>query len=224
MKFASLFVGLAVACAIAAGCTSSSSKEYKPAVKTSTSLEEAAQTVDKTNAQLDEVMLRLDTLAKHPGDMSKAFKDYSAAVSNLESTSQDVNAKVIAMQNQRDAYFAQWDKDVATIQNEAVRDRSEQRKAELQAQFKKVQADYQQLQKTLSPLMSDLRDIRTAVSINMTAGGIAAIQGTAKQAHGEADSVRQALTALSADFKKLGVAVATTMPSAAPAAKAPAAP
>lgn len=216
MKSLSLSAVLAVVCALLVGCTSSN--EYKPAVKTSSSLQQAAQTVDKTSDQVDASLRSLNAIMMRPGDMSTAFKTYNNSVSDLESTSDDVSKKVAAMREQRDAYFAQWDKDLATIKNEDVRTRSEQRKAEIQAEFKKVQTDYTQLQRSLRPFMGDLKDIRTSLSFNMTNAGITGIQGLAKKANDDAVPVRQSLNALSADFKELGVAVATTMPSTMPAA------
>ena len=109
------------------------------------------------------------------------------------------------MRERKTQFFDQWDRDLATIHNENIRARSVQRKTEVMARFNKVEASYGQVQTAFGPFMSDLRDIRTALTTDLTPAGVAAIQEPAKKANQDAQPVRQALTQLAAEFRELGV-------------------
>jgi hypothetical protein len=60
--------------------------------------------------------------------------------------------------------------------------------------------------------MSDIKDIRTALSTDLTAGGLASVKGLASQANDAAKPLRESLIRLSAEFRKLGVSISTTTP------------
>ena len=149
MKAISLFAALAIICVLAIGCESSKDKGYKPAAKAQTSLQDAAQRIDKANSQVDRTLASLNTVMQVPGDLPKAYKDYSSALADLDAMQRDIAGKAYTMREKREAYFSQWEMDVATVKNEDVRTRSEARKAELKTQFDKVRADYQTAQKIL---------------------------------------------------------------------------
>jgi hypothetical protein len=197
-----------VAGALISGCAS---KSYEKASTTSSSLERAAQSIDKGIAQIDTVLLTLTNLVTNPGaNLESHYKQFVASVDALESVSKDVAAKARDMQASGAEYFQRWDEDLAKIQNEDIRSRSTERRKAVSARFDSVKTNYQQASNAFTPFMSNLKDIRTALGADLTAGGIDAIQDVVKKAYADAVPLREALQKLSTDFRELGVSLATS--------------
>lgn len=198
-------VGFSVGCATTA---------HKKAGNTSTSLQEAAHGVDRSNAQLDVVLTALSDLVNSPhANLTSQFNAFSNAVTKLEADAKSVNDQAAAMQEQGAAYFQQWDTELATIQNENIRTRSLDRKNTVSARFDKVRASYTQARADFAPFLSDLRDIRTALTADLTSGGLASVKGASDKAGRNVYPLRASLTGLASDFKTLGVSLSASTPA-----------
>ena len=114
------------------------------------------------------------------------------------------------MKSQGVAYFAKWDQEVATIQNEDIRKRSLTRKNEVAAQFARISQNYDVTQTAFQPFMSDLRDVQKFLGTDLTAGGLAAIKDVSAKANKDAVSLKASLGKLSDEFKALGLSMSPT--------------
>lgn len=207
-----LSASLAAAVLLMTGCASTTG--YDKAADTSSSLEKTAQKIHQGNGQIDAVLFALSSLVNSPAaDIKPQFDKFDSAVEKLDSLSNDVNEQAAAMQVQGADYFRNWDVELAKIQNEDIRERSSDRKAAVAARFDKVRVSYVQTKAAFIPFMSDLKDIRTALATDLTAGGIAAIKSTANKADRNVTPLRESLTDLEADFKALGIALSSSTPA-----------
>lgn len=196
---------LATSLLLLAGCASSG---YQKAAKTSTSLQDTARDIDHALVPLDQVVATLADLVNNPQpDITPQFKKYSAAVTRLESLSDDVRDHAASMRTQGNAYFKNWDLELAKIQNEDIHSRSLDRKNAVAAQFERVRISYAKTSTEFAPFMSDLIDIRTALATDLTAGGIASVKGLSGKANEKVLPLRESLIGLSSDFKSLGLAM-----------------
>jgi hypothetical protein len=120
---------LAAAAGLVAGCASTGSDK---AASTASSLNKASTTIAKGNTQIDQVLADLIDLVNNPKpDMRDQYKEFCSSVDKLGATSKDVSEQAAEMKTWGAAYFAQWDKDSASLQNEGLRNRSEARKQEV---------------------------------------------------------------------------------------------
>ena len=207
-----LSASLAVAVLLMAGCASTTG--YDKAADTSTSLEKTAQNIHKGNGQIDAVLFSLTSLVNSPeANIKPQYEKFNSAVSKLESLSNDVNEQAAAMQTQGADYFRNWDIELAKIKNEDIRTRSSDRKNAVAASFDKVRVSYVKTKAAFVPFMSDLKDIRTALATDLTAGGIASIKSVANKANNNVNPLRESLTDLEADFKSLGIALSSETPA-----------
>jgi hypothetical protein len=211
MKTLMSFVAIAACGVLITGCISPG---YEKAGTTSTSLRDAAQGIDNALGPLDTVVAALSDLVTNPGpDITPQFQKFSAAVSNLESLANEVTSREAAMRQQGAAYFQKWDEELAKIQNDDIQTRSLDRKNEVAARFAKVRVSYAQTTANFAPFMSDLKDIRTALATDLTAGGLASVKGLASKANDKVLPLRESLISLSTDFKNLGVSLSTATPA-----------
>lgn len=185
----------------------------KRAGNTSTSLQEAALSVARSNAQLETVLLSLSDLVNNPGaDLRTQYNTYNADVNRLDALASEVSASATAMKERGAAYFEQWDADLATIQNENIRTRSVDRKELVTARFEGVKASYAQTRSDFAPFVSNLKDIRTVLGTDLTAGGLASVRSLVSKADRDVIPLRTSLSRLESDFRALGVSMSASTP------------
>lgn len=197
--------------AVLAGCASAN---YKKGDSAASSLTSAANAITVGQAKIETALTNLNDLVNNPqGDLVAGFNKFNAAVKSLQATSQDVSRRVTEMRKTGNDYFQQWDQQLATIQNEDIKNRSAARKDEMEKKFADVKRSYTEVHLAFEPFLRDLKDIQTALGTDLTSGGVAAIRGVVDKANRDGEVVRSAAQQLSAHFKDLGVAMSAT-PSA----------
>jgi hypothetical protein len=211
MKTYISIVSLATCGVLLAGCVGSG---YKKAGTTSTSLRDEAQSIDNALVPLGTVVSTLSDLVTNPApDITLQFKKFSAAVDDLDSLANEVTVREAAMREQGAAYFQKWDEELAKIQNDDIQSRSLERKNAVAARFEQVKLSYTQAKTNFVPFMSDVKDIRRALSTDLTAGGIDSVKSLAAKANDKVPALRQSLVSLSTEFKNLGVSLSPATPS-----------
>jgi uncharacterized phage infection (PIP) family protein YhgE len=212
MKTLITFLVITAGALVISGCAST--KGYEKADNASTSLQSAAQGIDNTLAPLDSVVATLtDLLANPAADITPQFQKFSAAVNKLQTRANEVSSRTAAMQAEGSAYFQQWDIELAKILNDDIQTRSQERKDVVAARFERVRASYVQTGVDFTPFMSDLKDIRTALATDLTAGGLASVRGLANKVVDKAAPLRSSLVRLSTEFKDLGVSISSGTPT-----------
>lgn len=184
------------------GCASAS---YKKANSASSSLQKAAMEINTQNHAIDSTMAALDDLVNKPAaDLRPQFARFNASLNWLiDSSKRAENAAEEANKKSED-YFQSWDKNLASINYEAVRDQSVSRKTEVSNELNSVDQRYRENQAVVEPLISYLRDIRTSLSVDLTAGGVASVRSLAQNAQQNARKVQTALGQLSDDLTASG--------------------
>ena len=207
----------AVACYIAAlgaawwvgtGCAS---KGYEKGAATSEAIQVAATRLNEITVQLNKTISSMTSLVLTPGaDLRAQYEKFSADVDTLQSLAADVRDKAKAMQDRGKAYFAAWDQQVAGIRNEDLRSRGVARKTQVSEQFQAINESYQKAKDLFRPLMSDLKDVQTYLSTDLTSGGLRTVRKEAARANAEAVPLREAIATLVSQFKALGVTMSTS--------------
>jgi hypothetical protein len=192
------------------GC-SSGGKNYEGGMKTASNLQSAADRVQKAQTQVDQTLALADTLVNQPqSDPRKQFAQYRKSLAELESTIEEVRDKAADMRKRGDSYFAQWEKDIAKMNNEDIKKVTAERRAQRMAQFQKVQQSYQEVADAAKPFMADLRDIDRALSAELTAGNLEAMKPFVAKAKNNKVAMRNASDALIQQFRELGVQMSPT--------------
>ena len=186
-------------CALAllyfSGCASTN---YKRADAASASLRKASRQIDAENRAIDATLVALDNLVNKPApDLVPQFKTYSACLDRLVAASKRAQAAADVAHQKSAEYFQNWDKETAAIKFEAVRDQSVSRKTQVSDEFNTVNQRYRENQAVITPLISYLQDIRTAVGTDLTAGGVQSVKSLAENAEQNARKVQAALARLS---------------------------
>ena len=199
---------LIVASGFIAGCASHA---YETAADTANTLKKSSDLVTRANSLIDASMAKLNDLVSNPNpDLRDQFKAFSSSVTVLGATADDVDSKAEQMKSQGGAYFARWDQEMATIQNEDIRNRSETRKSEVEKKFSRISQSYLETKLAFQPFISDLRDVQKFLGADLTVGGLASIKEVAAKATQDASALKEPLSKLSDEFKDLGLSLSPT--------------
>jgi hypothetical protein len=191
-----LVLCLAVICF--AGCAST---PYQKGDTAAISLQDAASDVQGESRSLEITMGTLDDLVNKPeADLKPQFKRFSKSLDAL-AASASRNERSEARVAQKSAiYFDAWNKQLATMNYEVVRSRSEARKAEVTNSLDSVTKRYHESQQAMGPLMNYLYDVRRALDADLTQSGIESIKPIVAKARENADKVQLALGRLTSEL------------------------
>lgn len=203
--------------ALVSACSATGSDKGAATGKT---VEQAAGEVGLGIGHLDATLAALEVLVEKPApDLAPQFKTFTKSLAQLESSAEDVAALAAKIDSKSQDYFAQWDQQLAAVQNEDIRARSSERREAISASFKKIQNEYGEVREEFKPLLSDLRDVRTVLAADLTLDGLKSIEDTAEDVMKESRSVKESLQELEKRFRDLGVKLSRSGPPSEPAPK-----
>ena len=197
------------------GCGTTSG--YKQADKTGAGIAEFRDEIVVGKKAIDTTMMALSEIAATANtDPRKAYEKYSKEVANLESTAAKIRKRSQSMQAQGQAYFKQWEREMAQVNNPEVRKLAEQRKAKLQETFESIRKYAEPLKAQFDPWMSDLKDLKVYLGNDLTIAGVDSAKSLFSKTTNEGLEVQRSMDALVAE---LNTVAATITPAKAGSAK-----
>jgi hypothetical protein len=192
------------------GCASTN---YHRADAASESLRKASRQIEAESYAIDNTLAALDDLVNKPAvDLKPQFARFNASLDRLVAASDRAQKAADVAHKKSAEYFASWDKEDAAIKFDAVRDQSVSRKTQVSNEFNTVDQRYRENQAVMEPLISYLRDIRTALSTDLTAGGIQSVKQLTDNAQQNARKVQTALARLSDELSASGARMSSVIP------------
>lgn len=194
------------AAALLAGCGTTSG--YKQADKTGEGIAEFRAEIVNGKKAIDNTMKALDTIAvSATTDPRKAFEQYSKAVSDLASVAEKAKKRATDMQTAGKAYFDQWEKQMAEVQNPEIRKLAQERKAKLQEAFASIKKYSEPLKAQFSPWMSDLKDLQAFLGNDLTIAGVDAAKGLFAKTKTDGLEVQKSMDGLIAELNTVSAAL-----------------
>jgi len=183
------------------GCVT---RAYDKAANTSDALTDAANEVDLARQRIAEATDALGAMVAQPtGDLRPKFERYRRAVEALEKTVGRLENETDKMQREGRAYFVTWDTQLSLTSNEDIRARSAARQQEVTDHFARIQQRYLTARQEFFPLMSDLRDIQAALSVDLRPEGIESAKEFIRASEASATAARQSLDNLANELRAL---------------------
>ncbi|SRR5258705_6545080 len=197
--------------ALALVLTGCKSANYQKGEAAASGLKDAAAKVETGEKKVDETLGAMNDLVQNPqADLRPQYKKFSSGVDDLGALAKHVKQSFESMSARGKSYFAQWEKETAAIHNEDLRAQSVTRKAEVSTALENVKRLYAETEIAIQPFMLDLRDIQKYLGTDLTTGGVATLKNTATKATANGTKVKDSLNHLAAEFRKLGVSMASS--------------
>jgi hypothetical protein len=204
-----LTLATALVAILAAGCGTTSG--YKQADKTGAGIAEfrteivnAKQAIDNTVKALDQVAVSANTNPR------KAYEQFSKSLANLESVAAKATKRSQDMKAQGQAYFKQWEQQLAQINDPQIKALAETQKAKLQATFDSIRKYTEPLKAQFDPWLSDLKDLNKYLGTDLSVSGVDAAKGLFTKTQAEGMEVQKSMDALVAE---LNTVAATLTPA-----------
>lgn len=175
-------------------------------------VEASSAQVAEVNSRIDGTLQSLDAMANHPGrDLERQFRTYTGSLDKLEGAADKLRDEVEAMQQEGREYLVAWDREIATIQDEDLRNSTQERRNEVAERIDALHSRYVNARESLAPLLQRLQEVETALKVDLTAAGIESVRPSVGNLDG-VDSARNALRELADAFRQASVSLAAAQP------------
>lgn len=156
---------------VLSGCASS--KGYSQADKTGKGIADFRDEVVKLKKAADGAMANLTlTTETAATDPRKAYDAFAKSVGEVEAARARAGKRAADMKAAGEAYFKQWEEQLASIENPDIRKLAESNKTKLSETFKKLGPLLQQAKADFDPFASDLKDLRSYLGQDLTVTGV----------------------------------------------------
>jgi predicted nucleic acid-binding Zn-ribbon protein len=199
-------LGTALAVTLFSGCATSSG--YKQADKTGAGIAEFREEIVIGKQATDATMKSLSDIAASANtDPRPAFEKFSKDVANLESTAAKIRKRAQSMQEKGQAYFKQWEEELAAVNSPEIRSLAEQRKAKLQETFGSIRKYSEPLKLQFDPWMSNLKDLQKYLGNDLTIAGVEAAKELFTKTTNEGLEVQKSMDALVAELNTIAATI-----------------
>ena len=196
MKFKNHSLAFLTVCLLATasflgGCATTGMQR---SVKASNSIDEVDMEMRKMVVQIDATAASLDAVVS-PGqpDLKKSFNTYSDNVGELEKTGTKVLKRMEEMKANTKDYFAEWAKEGDNYTNPRIRELSEERRNKLADIYAQVPAANEGVKESYIAYMTDLKEIQSYLSNDLTPNGVTSITPIAQKSVRDLDNLKASL-------------------------------
>jgi len=199
----------AVACGVAgilSGCGTTAG--YKHADRTGAGIAEyrdevvnVKKAVDDTLQAMDQIEVTADT------DPRPAYEKFSGKVAALQSAAAKADKRGQDMKGQGQAYFAQWEEQLAQLRNPQIKQLAEARKTKLWESFTSITNVAEPLKAQFDPWLSDVEDLQKYLSNDLTIAGVDAAKSQFVKTKADGLEVEKSMDALVAELNSIAAAL-----------------
>jgi len=192
----------AAVAAVLIGCASTETARNEPTLRDD--FIEYRQIVVQAIGQVDTTMRALEEIsAQAHRDPRPAYAAFAKAVHRLEVDSIKVRAHTQAMRARGDAYFDHWEKYLAGVDDEQVRQLAEKHRPDLKQSFQQAQMASQQVREVFRPFLSDLQKVRAVLEADPSLARIDAAKSLILAAQDKGRQVQQGLDRILAEMNSM---------------------
>ena len=185
-----LVLALAAAVAVLRAAPAAAQAGPEQTAKFVKTVEGTIKAIGESRAQLQKTVATYNSITDMTAkDIKSAYKDLGKDIADSEKKVADGRPKVDEMNTAAAAYFTAWKESAAAISDPGLRKRSEERLADGQARFSKVEAAGKDARQSFDTLMTDVKDQSTFLGHDLNASAIATLKPDAAKFNARANAV-----------------------------------
>jgi septal ring factor EnvC (AmiA/AmiB activator) len=151
------------------------------------------QIIQEAKPQVDTMLASLDELTRAQGDLRPAFKRFSDTLDDTEKVAARTRKTGQSIREKEAEYFAEWQKESAEITNPQIKAATQARQAEVKTKLSSLSQRGKTAGDAYDPFISNMKDIRTYLSNDLTTGGVKKIEPTIEKARRDGATLQKAL-------------------------------
>ncbi len=188
------------------GCTTTSG--YKQADKTGEGIAQYRNEVVVVKYAVDETLKSMDQVEVTANtDPRQSFERFSRSVTALDAAAARAETRGEAMKAEGDTYFKHWEEQLAQVKNPEIKKLAEERREKLWAAFEAIKKVAEPLRAQFNPWLSDLKDLQTYLSNDLTIAGVDAAREQFTKTKAAGVEVEKSMDALVAELNSIAAAV-----------------
>jgi len=196
---ASMTLGLCLL-ALVTGCKNQGqAKESKAVVS---SMKETHEYLAKAANELEGTRALLDRLSSET-DLKAWKAEYDKTVDKMQKAAAKARDQWLDMKHNGTAYIERWDQEIAETQSPTVKEGMEARRQRIGAAMDGLITSAQDLRDSYQPYVADLKDLQTALAIDLTPGGVRSQSAAIEKAKADGEVVAKKLDAVGQQLDKL---------------------
>jgi uncharacterized protein YukE len=178
---------------LASGCTSPSGTEGADrASAAGDSVTRFRDDLTKTDAAIGKAVAALDDISKNIAtDARPALNAFAQAVSELDTQAAALGSSIGDMNGKVATYLDAWEKEAGSIVNPDLRLRAMDRRKDVRDSMAKIEAVLKEARPPLLDHRTQLHDVRTYLSNDLTPKGLAVVKDVQAKARENGAKVRQ---------------------------------
>jgi hypothetical protein len=200
-----ILLAVTVATVLVAGCATSGRKSTSQTEAAIANLEDR---MELGIAQIDAVVIGLQSMEGKQGkELEKAYDVFKKEVAQIEKMAANVRGRLDAMKKQGEAHFEAWERNMAELDDEELRQMSQTRKAELKKKYgglaqalETTGAEYREFMDGVNNVVKFLDLDLTPASVNMLGDRVTRMEKDAGELKEALQSVTLELGKLAADM------------------------
>jgi hypothetical protein len=209
-------LGLALAEA-GTGCSSDNgggrTQENQKAI---VSLKDTRGDLVKGKAEVNDATAALDKLTAG-GNLEQSFKQYSAAVKDVEAAGNRARARAQQMRENGRQYVTNWEKETEQITNPELKAGAAVRRQKIRDNYDKIQAAGAAVRDSYQPFLRDLKDIQRVLASDLTPAGVEAASAAISKSKADGATLNERLDAAIAQLDEISGGMSSSASSASAA-------
>jgi len=193
-----------------AGCATQK-PGYQQADRTGRRIAAFRDQVVEIKVAVDEVTSALATLADAPSsELRNANRRFARSVDRLEAADAKANRRADRMRAEGREFFGGWEQEVQSIQNDELREAAQERRVQLDAEFRAISRVIVELRDVFRPWVKDVNDLRTVLGRDLTVAGVDRVRGVMSGVQDTSARVQLSLNTLISQLESVEAQLTTT--------------
>jgi hypothetical protein len=184
---------------------------YQQADRTGKRIADFRDQVIEIKVAVDEVTSAMTTLSDAPtAELRSAYRRFTRSVDRLEAADAKANERADRMRAEGREFFGGWEQEVQSIQNDELREAAQERRVQLDAEFRAISRVIVELRDVFRPWVKDVNDLRTVLGHDLTVAGVDRVRGAMNGVQDTSAKVQLALNTLISQLESVEAQLTTT--------------
>ena len=203
-EWAACAMGLGLVALVAAGCATTG---FDRSTNIAETMAKQVEGMRQAKPQVDAMLASLEGLTRAQGDMRPAFKQFSETLNDTEKTAAQARKSQQTIREKEAEYFAEWQRQATEIANPQIKAATQARQAEVKSTLASLSQTGKAAGDAYNPFISNMKDIRTYLSNDLTPAGVKRLEPTIEKARRDGATLQKALD----DFNRASERVQATL-------------
>ncbi|HKX46379.1 MAG TPA: DUF2959 family protein, partial [Planctomycetota bacterium] len=189
--------------AASAGVACQADSGYAHSDATAERMEDLQESVRELGVKIESSVASLsDVVASATSDPKPAFKRYKKELSAAQSARAQCEKYFESIRTECQAYFTQWEADMATVTDEDLRETADARRKKLEQAIARVSKSMETARTELDTFMTSLQDMATFLGNDLSPTAIDSIESKSKKAKKDSEEIVDKLDELAQVLEK----------------------